>query len=147
MATGAARLARCTRTAARAAGITAAAATARDDVDVLGLEDEAVLAGIAEHRARAQRAQVDELRAVAVWADRHRITDPEDWLARGSISPEGQVMADDLLRRPGSTAGELGVEGVLRLGGERGVRGARVRRHRPRGAARHVRAGRPLLRR
>lgn len=27
-------------------------------------------------------------------------------------------MADDLLERPDSTAGDLGVEGVLRLGGE-----------------------------
>src|SRR5690349_7574385 len=97
------------------------AAATRDDVDVLGLDDEAVLASILEHRARAQAAQVDELRAVAAWADRHRITDPEDWLERGAISPDGQLMTGDLLDQPGHhshAAGELGTEGVLRLGGE-----------------------------
>ena len=46
---------------------------------MLGLDDEAVLACIAEHRACAQRAEVAELRTVAAWADRHRITDPEQW--------------------------------------------------------------------
>jgi hypothetical protein len=123
MSTGVRRLARGVRQRARAAGI-AAAAAARDDVDVLGLADEAVLASIAEHRARAARAQVDELAAVAVWADRHRLTDPEDWTALGSISVDGQSMAEDLLEHPErqpqhtATAGALGIEGVLRLGGE-----------------------------
>ena len=66
---------------------------------MLGLDDEAVLASIAEHRARAHRAQIDELRAVAAWADRHRVTDPEDWLARSSITRDGRAMAEDLLAR------------------------------------------------
>jgi hypothetical protein len=109
--------------AARAVGIAAAAAAARAEVDVLGLDDDTVLVAIAEHRARAQAAQVDELRAVAAWADRYRVADVEDWLTRGSISADGREMAADLLDHPAgsvidSQAGELGVEGVLRLAGE-----------------------------
>jgi hypothetical protein len=105
------------RPAARAAGVAAAAAD-RDEVDVLGLDDEATLATIAQMRARVADAQVVEVRAVAHWADRHRVTDPEEWLARGAVSAEGREMAYDLLEGAGSSAGELGVEGVLRLGGE-----------------------------
>jgi hypothetical protein len=107
-------VARGNRAAARAAGVAAAEAV-RDQVDVLGLDDEAVLASIAEHRTRAQ---VEELRAVAVWADRHRIIDPEQWLVHGSVSTDGREMAEDLLHGPGSEPGQLGAEGVLRLGGE-----------------------------
>ena len=36
----------------------------RGEVDVLGVDDEAVLATIAEHRTMARRAEVAELRAV-----------------------------------------------------------------------------------
>jgi hypothetical protein len=110
-------VARGSRAAARAAGVAAAAAK-RDQVDVLGLDDEAVLASIVEHRARTQAAQVKELRAVAVWADRHRVTDPEQWLVHGSVSTDGREMAEDLLHGPSSEPGQLGAEGVLRLGGE-----------------------------
>src|SRR5690349_2777443 len=116
MNTGAATSRRQRLAAARVAGPRATAA--RDEVDVLGLDDEAVLASILEHRARAQAAQVDELRAVAAWADRHRITDPEDWLERGAVSPDGQLMAGDLLKGAAHEAGWLGTEGILRLGGE-----------------------------
>ena len=104
---------------AQAAGI-AAAAAARDEVDVLGLGDEAVLASIAESQVRAERAQVDQLRAVAVWTDRHRITDPEQW----AISGDALEMLEDLENHPGKAsrltheAGELGTEGILRLAGE-----------------------------
>ena len=117
MATGVARAARTTRPAARAAGATAAA-TGRDQVDVLGLDDEATLATIAEMRARIAEAQVVEVRAVARWADRHRVTDPDQWLTIGAVSADGREMAYDILEGPRSSAGELGVEGVLRLGGE-----------------------------
>ncbi len=104
---------------AQAAGI-AAAAAARDEVDVLGLGDEAVLASIAESQVRAERAQVDQLRAVAVWAGRHRITDPEQW----AISGDALEMVEDLETHPDKAsrltheAGELGTEGILRLLGE-----------------------------
>jgi hypothetical protein len=110
-------VARGSQAAARAAGVAAAAAE-RDRVDVLGLDDEAVRASIVEHRARAQAAQVEELRAVAVWADRHRVIDPEQWLVHGAVSSDGQTMAADLLHGPGAEPGQLGAEGVLRLGGE-----------------------------
>src|SRR5687767_14904114 len=118
MSTGASRLTRSGRAAAWVAGVAAAAAV-RDEVDVLGLDDEATLATISEMRARVAQAQMIELRAVAHWADRHRITDSEDWLSRGSISADGQLMAEDLLSgytHHNSAAGVLGTEGILRLG-------------------------------
>ena len=104
---------------AQAAGI-AAAAAARDRVDVLGLEAEATLATIAEARAAARSAEVVELRAVAHWADQFRITDPEQW----AISGDALEMLEDLETHPETAArltheaGELGTEGILRLLGE-----------------------------
>src|SRR5690349_4562996 len=90
----------------------------RDVVEVLGLDDEAVLATIAEHRTMARRAEVAELRAVAAYADRHRVA-PGDWLTRGALSGEGRAIAWDLDHHdPAAEAGELGTEGILRLAGE-----------------------------
>ena len=95
----------------------------RGEADVLGLDDEAVLATIAEHRTMVRNAEVAELRAVAAYADRHRVTAGE-WLTRGAVSREGREMAWDLDEHPAKAAdlaheaGELGTEGVLRLVGE-----------------------------
>jgi len=95
----------------------------RGEVDVLGLDDKALLAAIAEHHTMVRRAEVAELRAVAAYADRHRVTAAE-WLTRGALSREGLEMARDLDDRPAKAAelaheaGELGTEGVLRLAGE-----------------------------
>ncbi len=111
------------RAAARVAGIAAAAAE-RDQVDVLGLDAEATLATIAQMRRQAEQAQVVELRAVAHWADQHRVSDPGDWLTHGSVSTDGRAMTEDLAGRPQAAArlagvpGELGTEGILRLAGE-----------------------------
>ena len=55
------------------------------EVDVLGLDDDAVLAAILEHRTMGRRAEVAELRAVAAYADRHRVTEGE-WLTRGALA-------------------------------------------------------------
>ena len=95
----------------------------RGEVDVLGLDDEAVLATIAEHRTMARRAEVAELRAVAAYADRHRVTEAE-WLTRGALSREGRDMVWDLDDHPTKAAelaheaGELGTEGHPALAGE-----------------------------
>ncbi len=95
----------------------------RGEVDVLGVDDEAVLATIGEHRAMARRAEVAELRAVAAYADRHRVTEAE-WLTRGAMSRVGREMAWDLDDHPDQAAqlaheaDELGTEGILRLLGE-----------------------------
>ncbi len=84
---------------------------------MLGLDDEAVLTCIAEHRACAQRAEVAELRTVAAWADRHRITDPDQWVCSG----DALEMVEDLETTPTRPArltheaGVLGTEGILRL--------------------------------
>ena len=88
----------------------------RGEVDVLGLDDEAVLATIAEHRTMVASAEVAELRAVAAYADRHRVTEAE-WLSCGALSREGRDMVWDLDDHPAKAAelaheaGELGTEG------------------------------------
>ena len=95
----------------------------RGEVDVLGLDDDEVLATIAEHHTMVQRAEVAELRAVAAYADRHRVTAAQ-WLTRGSLSREGREMTWDLDQDPAKAAelsheaGDLGTEGILRLAGE-----------------------------
>ena len=71
----------------------------------------------------ASRAEVAELRAVAAYADRHRVTAAE-WLTRGALSREGRDMVWDLDDHPTKAAelsheaGDLGTEGILRLAGE-----------------------------
>src|SRR3954453_9850140 len=85
-----------------------------EEVEVLGLGAAATMAYLVERRRRQDAAAADELRAVAHWAELHRLGPGE---LIGAMDPD---LANDLCRRGfgGEDVSVAGVEGELRLAGE-----------------------------